>query len=139
MGVVAWSFNLHQIKLTSFPTNQLKSDLVDRFHNQWISNFTLGVDVFFALSGCLTAYTWFKRWTSEDELTLSQQKLNDAQDKIKVPGWSSFAYWLRFYRHRLVRLWPAYGYVLLSVTTRLSITHWHPVSFFLFEDSYPLS
>jgi peptidoglycan/LPS O-acetylase OafA/YrhL len=43
------------------------------------------------------------------------------------PSWTSYGYWLRFYRHRIVRLWPAYLYTLMSVTNRVSITHFHPM------------
>uniref|UniRef100_A0AC34EZC4 Acyltransferase 3 domain-containing protein n=1 Tax=Panagrolaimus sp. ES5 TaxID=591445 RepID=A0AC34EZC4_9BILA len=91
--------------------DEYKDDLVDNFWNQWITNFTLSVDVFLTLSGCLTAFSWFKKWqknTTEEE-----------------PTWTSWGYWLRFYRHRLVRLWPAYIYTLLTVTSRISVTHFH--------------
>lgn len=43
------------------------------------------------------------------------------------PGWSSYGYWLRFYRHRLVRLWPAHFYTLLEVVFMSSLhphQHW---------------
>ena len=42
--------------------DEYKADLVDNFWNQWITNFTLSVDVFLTLSGTLTAYSWFKKW-----------------------------------------------------------------------------
>lgn len=42
--------------------DEFKDDLVNNFFNQWITNFTLSVDVFLTLSGCLTAYTWFRKW-----------------------------------------------------------------------------
>ncbi len=42
--------------------DEFKDDLVNSFFNQWITNFTLSVDVFLTLSGCLTAYTWFRKW-----------------------------------------------------------------------------
>uniref|UniRef100_A0AC34RBQ3 Acyltransferase 3 domain-containing protein n=1 Tax=Panagrolaimus sp. JU765 TaxID=591449 RepID=A0AC34RBQ3_9BILA len=84
--------------------NDYKDDLVDNFWNQWITNFTLSVDVFLTLSGCLTAFSWFKKW---------QKNTTETE-----PGWTSYGYWLRFYRHRLVRLWPAYIYAILTVTTR---------------------
>uniref|UniRef100_A0A914E2C1 Acyltransferase 3 domain-containing protein n=1 Tax=Acrobeloides nanus TaxID=290746 RepID=A0A914E2C1_9BILA len=93
--------------------DEYKADLVDNFWNQWITNFTLSVDVFLTLSGTLTAYSWFKKW---------QKNTTE-----KEPSWNSYGYWLRFYRHRVVRLWPAYIYTLLTVTTRLSITHYHPM------------
>jgi peptidoglycan/LPS O-acetylase OafA/YrhL len=93
--------------------DEYKDDLVDNFWNQWITNFTLSVDVFLTLSATLTAYSWFKKWqknTTEEE-----------------PSWTSYGYWLEFYRHRVIRLWPAYLYTLLAVTTRVSITHYHPM------------
>lgn len=40
------------------------------------------------------------------------------------PGWLSFSYWLAFYRHRIVRLWPAYFYTLAGVIF-LSSVHFH--------------
>jgi hypothetical protein len=36
-----------------------KHDLVDNFWNQWITNFTLSVDVFLLLSGTLTRWLLF--------------------------------------------------------------------------------
>ncbi|KAI6213891.1 Acyltransferase 3 domain-containing protein [Aphelenchoides besseyi] len=90
-----------------------KDDLVDNFWNQWITNFTLSVDVFLTLSGTLTAYSWFKKW---------QKNTTEVE-----PGYFSYGYWLRFYRHRVVRLWPAYIYTLIAVTSRISITHFHPM------------
>ncbi|KAI1727860.1 acyltransferase family domain-containing protein [Ditylenchus destructor] len=113
---MAWTLVGHSfIFVQAFLENvdAFKDDLVDNFWNQWITNFTLSVDVFLTLSGCLTAYTWFRKWqrnTTEQE-----------------PGWDSWAYWLRFYRHRVIRLWPAYIYTLVAVTTRVSITHYHPM------------
>lgn len=89
-----------------------KADLVNNFWNQWITNFTLSVDVFLLLSGTLTAYTWFRKWQNNFD---------------NEPSWTSYPYWLRFYRHRIVRLWPAYIYTLVAVTTRVSITHYHPM------------
>uniref|UniRef100_A0A915DY07 Acyltransferase 3 domain-containing protein n=1 Tax=Ditylenchus dipsaci TaxID=166011 RepID=A0A915DY07_9BILA len=113
---MAWTLIGHSfIFVQAFLQNvdEFKDDLVDNFWNQWITNFTLSVDVFLTLSGCLTAYTWFRKWqrnTTEEE-----------------PTWDSWGYWLRFYRHRVVRLWPAYIYTLVAVTTRISITHYHPM------------
>ncbi|TMS34744.1 hypothetical protein L596_002274 [Steinernema carpocapsae] len=93
--------------------DEYKDDLVDNFWNQWITNFTLSVDAFLTLSGCLTAYSWFRKW---------QKNTTEAE-----PGWTSWGYWLRFYRHRVIRLWPAYIYTILTVTTRISVTHYHPM------------
>ncbi|VDL76363.1 unnamed protein product [Nippostrongylus brasiliensis] len=90
-----------------------KDAMVDNFWNQWITNFTLGVDTFLVLGGTVLSYTWFRKWlknTTEEE-----------------PSWTSYGYWLRFYRHRVVRLWPAYLYTLMAVTLRLSVTHFHPM------------
>uniref|UniRef100_A0A1I7XQ23 HTH_Tnp_Tc3_1 domain-containing protein n=1 Tax=Heterorhabditis bacteriophora TaxID=37862 RepID=A0A1I7XQ23_HETBA len=38
------------------------------------------------------------------------------------PTWRSYGYWLRFYRHRIVRLWPAYLYTVMAVTLRISLS-----------------
>lgn len=42
--------------------DEFKDDLVNNFWNQYITNFTLSVDVFLTLSGTLTAFSWFRRW-----------------------------------------------------------------------------
>ncbi|KAL3097359.1 hypothetical protein niasHS_003807 [Heterodera schachtii] len=114
---MVWTLVGHSfIFIQAFLSNvdEFKDDLVDHFWNQWITNFTLSVDVFLVLSGTLTAYSWFRR---------AQQSHSD-ESRV---GWASWPYWLRFYRHRLVRLWPAYIYTLFAVTTRVSVTHYHPM------------
>ncbi|CAD5213208.1 unnamed protein product [Bursaphelenchus okinawaensis] len=93
--------------------DDFKADLVDNFWNQIITNFTLSVDVFLVLSGTLTAYSWFKKW---------QKNTTEVE-----PSWTSYGFWLRFYRHRIVRLYPAYVYTLIAVTMRVSVTHYHPM------------
>lgn len=116
-----WTLVGHSFYLVqSFMLNveEFRADLNNNFWNQIITNFTLGVDVFLTLSGILISYSWFKKWN------LSKNQL--------VPGFTSFGYWLRFYRHRLFRLWPAYLYALVMLTTRLSYTHWHPVTLKVF-------
>ncbi|KAK6049890.1 hypothetical protein COOONC_12605 [Cooperia oncophora] len=93
--------------------DEFKESMVNNFWNQWITNFTLGVDTFLVLGGTVLSYSWFRKWlknTTEEE-----------------PTWTSYGYWLRFYRHRVVRLWPAYLYTLVAVTLRLSVTHFHPM------------
>uniref|UniRef100_A0A915AX45 Acyltransferase 3 domain-containing protein n=1 Tax=Parascaris univalens TaxID=6257 RepID=A0A915AX45_PARUN len=45
-------------------------------------------------------------------------------DTFLVLGGTVNAYWLEFYRHRIVRLWPAYLYTLLGVMF-LSSSHYH--------------
>uniref|UniRef100_A0A0K0EH57 Acyl_transf_3 domain-containing protein n=1 Tax=Strongyloides stercoralis TaxID=6248 RepID=A0A0K0EH57_STRER len=107
--VIGHSFIFVQVYIDN--VDDFKKDLVNNFWNQWITNFTLSVDVFFTLSATLTAYSWFKKW----------QK-NTTNNE---PSWTSYGYWLRFYRHRVVRLWPAYLYTLFTVTTRISVTHYH--------------
>ncbi|VDK51323.1 unnamed protein product [Gongylonema pulchrum] len=37
------------------------------------------------------------------------------------------SYWLRFYRHRLIRLWPAYLYSLSVLTFRSSTAIYHSI------------
>ncbi|CAJ0606680.1 unnamed protein product [Cylicocyclus nassatus] len=90
-----------------------KEAIAGNFWNQWITNFTLSTDTFLVLGGTVLSYTWFRKWlknTTEEE-----------------PTWTSYGYWMRFYRHRVVRLWPAYLYTLMVVTLRLSVTHFHPM------------
>uniref|UniRef100_A0AC35TZB4 Acyl_transf_3 domain-containing protein n=1 Tax=Rhabditophanes sp. KR3021 TaxID=114890 RepID=A0AC35TZB4_9BILA len=107
--VIGHSFIFVQVYITN--VQDYKDDLVDNFWNQWITNFTLSVDVFLTLSATLTAFIWFKKW----------QK-NTAE---KEPTWNSWPYWVTFYRHRVIRLWPAYIYTLFTITSRISITHYH--------------
>ncbi|KAK6048709.1 hypothetical protein COOONC_13787 [Cooperia oncophora] len=71
--------------------------MVNNFWNQWITNFTLGVDTFLVLGGTVLSYSWFRKW------------LKNTTDI------------------RVVRLWPAYLYTLVAVTLRLSVTHFHPM------------
>ncbi|KAI6236118.1 Acyltransferase 3 domain-containing protein [Aphelenchoides besseyi] len=111
---VAWTLIGHSFHIfQSFVSNidEYRDEITNNFWNQWISNFTLSVDVFLVLSGTLTAYSWFKKWYGTDT----------------APGFTSFGYWLRFYRHRLVRLWPALAYTLFTLIARLSWTHFHPI------------
>uniref|UniRef100_A0A915AWV9 Acyltransferase 3 domain-containing protein n=2 Tax=Parascaris univalens TaxID=6257 RepID=A0A915AWV9_PARUN len=82
--------------------------IAGKFLNQWISNFLLTVDTFLVLGGTVNAYGFFRK----------------AQGTRRKPSWSSFSYWLEFYRHRIVRLWPAYLYTLLGVMF-LSSSHYH--------------
>ncbi|GMS82974.1 hypothetical protein PENTCL1PPCAC_5149 [Pristionchus entomophagus] len=93
--------------------DDFKNDLVDNFYNQYITNFTLSVDGFLLLGGTVLSYSWFRKWLKNN---------NEPE-----PTWTSYGFWLRFYRHRLVRLWPAYLYTLTAVTLRISITHFHPM------------
>ncbi|KAF8360362.1 oac-46, partial [Pristionchus pacificus] len=93
--------------------DDFKNDLVDNFYNQYITNFTLSVDAFLMLGGTVLSYSWFRKWLKNN---------NEPE-----PTWTSYGFWLRFYRHRLVRLWPAYLYTLTAVTLRISITHFHPM------------
>lgn len=44
-----------------------------------------------------------------------------------VPTWTSLGYWLKYYRHRIIRLWPAYIYVMVDVGMRSSLQHFHPM------------
>ncbi|KAL7073057.1 hypothetical protein ACQ4LE_008160 [Meloidogyne hapla] len=115
-GAMCWTLVGHSfIFVQAFIINvdELKDELVDHFWNQIITNFTLSVDVFLVLSGTLTAYSWFRRW--------------QGGGITEIPSWTSWGYWLRFYRHRVVRLWPAYIFTLIAVTVRVSITHYHPM------------
>uniref|UniRef100_A0AAF5Q6L7 Acyltransferase n=2 Tax=Wuchereria bancrofti TaxID=6293 RepID=A0AAF5Q6L7_WUCBA len=109
--VIGHSFIFVQAYLDN--VEEYKDDMVDHFYNQWITNFTLGVDTFLVLSATLTAFTWF---------TKIHRNLSET-----VPTWTSYGYWLRYYRHRIIRLWPAYIYVLVDVGMRASIQHFHPM------------
>lgn len=39
-----------------------KDSLVNSFWDQWITNFTLSVDVFLVIGGCVLSYTFFRKW-----------------------------------------------------------------------------
>ncbi|VDM99374.1 unnamed protein product, partial [Thelazia callipaeda] len=109
--VIGHSFIFVQAYLDN--VDEFKDDMVNHFYNQWITNFTLSVDTFLVLSATLTSFTWFKKIYKDSSET--------------VPTWTSFGYWLRYYRHRIIRLWPAYLYVLIDVGIRASIQHFHPM------------
>uniref|UniRef100_F1KZY2 Nose resistant to fluoxetine protein 6 n=1 Tax=Ascaris suum TaxID=6253 RepID=F1KZY2_ASCSU len=92
----------------------LRDDLSNGLFNLTITNFTLSVDTFFVLSATLTSYSWFQK-----------QLKNSEGFRPYQTWWESCAEWLRFYRHRIVRLWPAYLYTLSTVTFLLSAVHSH--------------
>lgn len=90
--------------------DDFKSDIVNGFSNQWITNFWLAVDTFFVIGGTVNAYGWFRSVGKSEE----------------KPKWNSCGYWLRFYRHRLVRLWPAYASALATIFF-ISNVYYHAV------------
>uniref|UniRef100_A0A915AN52 Acyltransferase 3 domain-containing protein n=1 Tax=Parascaris univalens TaxID=6257 RepID=A0A915AN52_PARUN len=92
----------------------LRDDLSNGLFNLTITNFTLSVDTFFVLSATLMSYSWFQK-----------QLKNPEGFRPYQTWWESCAEWLRFYRHRIVRLWPAYLYTLSTVTFLLSAAHSH--------------
>ncbi|VDK50888.1 unnamed protein product [Anisakis simplex] len=113
---MAWTLLGHSlifVQVYMENVQEYKDDMVDNFYNQWITNFTLSVDTFFVLSATLTAFTWFK-------------KLQKGAIESE-PTWTSWGYWLRYYRHRIIRLWPAYIYVLVDIGLRASVQHFHPM------------
>uniref|UniRef100_A0A915PH94 Acyltransferase 3 domain-containing protein n=1 Tax=Setaria digitata TaxID=48799 RepID=A0A915PH94_9BILA len=74
-------------------------DIADNFTNLWIANFLLSVDVFLVLGGTVNAYGFFQKY-----------------GKMKTkPTWTSLKFWLNFYLHRVIRLWPTYCYTLVSI------------------------
>ncbi|EFO26886.1 hypothetical protein LOAG_01594 [Loa loa] len=72
-------------------------DIANNFGNQWIANFLLSVDVFLVLGGTVNAYGFF-------------QKYEEMETK---PTWKSLKFWLNFYVHRIIRLWPTYCYTMI--------------------------
>ncbi|KHN83367.1 Nose resistant to fluoxetine protein 6 [Toxocara canis] len=94
----------------------LKNDLSNGFFNVTITNFTLSVDTFFVLSATLTSYSYFQKQLKQAEGFRPYQT-----------WWEWLAEWLKFYRHRIIRLWPAYLYALSTVTFLFSAVHWHPM------------
>ncbi|KHN76878.1 Nose resistant to fluoxetine protein 6 [Toxocara canis] len=94
--------------LPSFTENvdELKKDFAN-FSNLWITNFLLAVDTFFVLSATLTSFHFFRSITSKGD----------------KPELRSLSYWLRFYRHRFLRLWPTSVFVLWILTFGISLAH----------------
>ncbi|VDN60190.1 unnamed protein product [Dracunculus medinensis] len=88
--------------------DEFKQSIAQNFLNQWITNFLLTVDIFLVLGGTVNAYGWFNRMTKPDN-----------RNRI-----GTLSFWIAFYRHRLVRLWPAYIYTLFGVLF-LSNIHFH--------------
>uniref|UniRef100_A0A0R3RKK6 Acyl_transf_3 domain-containing protein n=1 Tax=Elaeophora elaphi TaxID=1147741 RepID=A0A0R3RKK6_9BILA len=74
-------------------------DIADNFGNQWITNFLLSVDVFLVLGGTVNAYGFFQRYEKMDT----------------KPTWKSSMFWLDFYLHRIIRLWPTYCYTMVLI------------------------
>lgn len=68
--------------------------------NSGISNFTLSTDVFFTLSGCLCAFNFLR--AVDKGSGVSEKELY------------SVGYWMRYYKHRAVRLLPAYGFTIMA-------------------------
>ncbi|VDO20156.1 unnamed protein product [Brugia timori] len=74
-------------------------DIANNFGNQWIANFLLSVDVFLVLGGTVNAYGFFQKY-----------------EKMEMkPTWKSLKFWLNFYVHRIIRLWPAYFYTMIFI------------------------
>uniref|UniRef100_F1KU81 Nose resistant to fluoxetine protein 6 n=1 Tax=Ascaris suum TaxID=6253 RepID=F1KU81_ASCSU len=104
--VIGHSFAFVQAFIVN--VEEFKNDLVNNFYNQWITNCSLTVDTFFVIGAALTSFTWFGRIRSGQ-----QQK------------WASWAYWLRYYRHRVIRLWPAYIYSIMKAGILYTSMHHH--------------
>ncbi|VDM46285.1 unnamed protein product [Toxocara canis] len=103
---------------------EYRRDIVDNFYNQWISNFLLTVDTFLVLGGTVNAYGFFRKIQRMSKDKVLRRNFDLLIKRRKKPSWSSYGYWLRFYRHRIVRLWPAYLYTLLGVMF-LSSSYYH--------------
>lgn len=94
--------------LPSFTANvdELKKDFAN-FDNLWVTNFLLAVDTFFVLSATLTSFHFFRSIINKGE----------------TPELLSVGYWLRFYRHRFLRLWPTSTFTLLILTYGIALFH----------------
>lgn len=93
--------------------DEFNDSLAGNFANVWITNFNLGVDTFFVLSATLASYSWF-----------TKNLVNDSSEEFE-PRWSSWEYWIRYYRHRVIRLWPAYLITIAMITFIFSRMHTH--------------
>ncbi|VDK28090.1 unnamed protein product [Gongylonema pulchrum] len=83
--------------------DEFKNEMTYHVSNIWITNFSLAVDTFFVLSATLSAYSK----ASYELLTVR--------------------YWIRFYGHRLLRLWPAYIVTIALATFWLSFVPTYPI------------
>ncbi len=94
---------------TMFTSNveQMNTELKRSFLGQVVTNSALSVDIFFTLSGLLAAYCWFKPLWETPEASR--------------PTWRSWRHWLGHFRHRLVRIWPFYLGLLMTVTHFFSL------------------
>uniref|UniRef100_A0A0N5AKH1 Acyl_transf_3 domain-containing protein n=1 Tax=Syphacia muris TaxID=451379 RepID=A0A0N5AKH1_9BILA len=91
---------------------EYRNYMTEGISNLWITNFTLSVDTFFVISATLTAYSWFRN-LNKSIFVVTESDIT----------WKSWKYWLLFYRHRLIRLWPAYIITLTDTTYWLSRMH----------------
>ncbi|VDM46696.1 unnamed protein product [Toxocara canis] len=90
--------------------DQFKEDLINSFAYQPLTNGPISVDVFFVMGAVLCSYHWFRSIKKPGAI---------------VPTWSSWRYWLGFYRHRALRLWPAYAYIIFLAIVRFSVMRYH--------------
>uniref|UniRef100_A0A915B9X0 Acyltransferase 3 domain-containing protein n=2 Tax=Parascaris univalens TaxID=6257 RepID=A0A915B9X0_PARUN len=90
--------------------DELKRNVLNYFFYQPLTNAPISVDVFFVIGAVLCSYHWFRSLDKPGAM---------------IPTWYSWKYWSEFYRHRLLRLWPAYLYVILLSIIRFPVLRYH--------------
>uniref|UniRef100_F1KXK3 Nose resistant to fluoxetine protein 6 n=1 Tax=Ascaris suum TaxID=6253 RepID=F1KXK3_ASCSU len=90
--------------------DELKRNVLNHFFYQPLTNAPISVDIFFVIGAVLCSYHWFRSIDKPGAL---------------IPTWYSWKYWFGFYRHRLLRLWPAYLYVILLSIIRFPVLRYH--------------
>ncbi|VDN44933.1 unnamed protein product [Gongylonema pulchrum] len=120
--IVGHSFAWIQVSYVE-NVEEYRADLSNSFFSTLITNHTLSVANFFLISATLTSYTWFNKTRKCFRACIRIIH----QYNLEKPTWYSCSYWLRFYRHRLIRLWPAYLYSLSVLTFRSSTAMYHSI------------
>ncbi|VDN55153.1 unnamed protein product [Dracunculus medinensis] len=100
-----------------------RKDLANSFFSQFITNSTLSVDVFFLIGGTLVSFHWF------GSVQKAGTFFRNSNFYSCAPKWSSFGYWLSFYRHRAIRILPLYFYSISLMSNRLAFSNFQPIWF----------
>uniref|UniRef100_A0A0R3RK86 Acyl_transf_3 domain-containing protein n=1 Tax=Elaeophora elaphi TaxID=1147741 RepID=A0A0R3RK86_9BILA len=102
--------------------------LRDGFFYQIVTNCFLSVDIFFVLSGTLTAYSWFQQKQRKGSIIVCN-KPKEFSEQI-----ATFSYWFHFYWHRMIRLWPNLAYLIFYLPVEMAVLYYR--SIWKVEDLY---
>uniref|UniRef100_A0A9J2PU90 Acyltransferase 3 domain-containing protein n=1 Tax=Ascaris lumbricoides TaxID=6252 RepID=A0A9J2PU90_ASCLU len=103
--------------------DELKRNVLNHFFYQPLTNAPISVDIFFVIGAVLCSYHWFRSIDKPGMKIFTQVK--NLFEGALIPTWYSWKYWFGFYRHRLLRLWPAYLYVILLSIIRFPVLRYH--------------